>query len=172
MPIQYNSKPLDDNKINQILEAANWAPTHKRTEPWRYKIFKGKKKEDLGEFLSKKYKETSKKFSKFKEIKIKEKIFKSSVIILICMQRDPNKSIPKWEEIASVSMSVQNMWLMSSFLGIGSYWSSPYLINYIGEFIKLNQGERCLGIYYLGNYSSQPPSRKPSSIEDKIQKFY
>ena len=59
MPIQYNSKPLDDNKINQILEAANWAPTHKRTEPWRYKIFKGKKKEDLGEFLSKKYKETN-----------------------------------------------------------------------------------------------------------------
>ena len=47
------------------------------------------------------------------------------------MQRDPNESIPEWEEIASVSMSVQNMWLMATNLNIGGYWSSTKLINFM-----------------------------------------
>ena len=42
MPNQYNDIPLRDEQINLILEAANWAPTHKKTEPWRFKVLKGK----------------------------------------------------------------------------------------------------------------------------------
>jgi nitroreductase len=30
MPNQYNDIPLSDEQINLILEAANWAPTHKK----------------------------------------------------------------------------------------------------------------------------------------------
>ena len=38
-PQQYNTKPITRDTILQVLEAANWAPTHKKTEPWRFKIF-------------------------------------------------------------------------------------------------------------------------------------
>ena len=30
MPNQYNNSPIEDDDINLILEAANWAPTHKK----------------------------------------------------------------------------------------------------------------------------------------------
>ena len=101
MPSQYNDMPLNDEQINLILEAANWAPTHRKTEPWRFKVLKGKSKSNLGDFLAVKYKNSSSKFSKFKYDRIKEKTKKSSVVILICMQRDPLESIPEWEEIAN-----------------------------------------------------------------------
>ena len=87
------------------------------------------------------------------------------------MQRDPNESIPEWEEIASVSMSVQNMWLMATNLNIGAYWSSTKLINLIGEYIPLNKGEICLGIFYMGKYSDEAPLRKPRPIQDKTKWF-
>ena len=168
MPSQYNDTPLNDEQINLILEAANWAPTHRKTEPWRFKVLKGKSKNNLGEFLAEKYKDSNIKFSNFKYDRIKEKTKKSSVVILICMQRDPLESIPEWEEIASVSMSVQNMWLMCTKLNIGSYWSSPKIIDSIHEFTNLNKGEKCLGIFYMGNYDKEINTRTPRPIQDKV----
>ena len=65
-------------------------------------------------------------------------------------------------------MSVQNMWLISTDLNIGSYFSSPKLINSMGEFIPLNEGERCLGIFYMGKHDEIVNQRKPAPIEDKV----
>ena len=31
-PEQFNSKEIDDETIDLLLESANWAPTHKKTE--------------------------------------------------------------------------------------------------------------------------------------------
>ncbi len=171
MPIQYNNLPIKDEHINLILEAANWAPTHRKTEPWRFNVLKGESKNNLGKFLAGKYKEITSNFSEFKYNRLIENAKKSSVIILICMQRDPLESIPEWEEIAAVSMAVQNMWLMSSDLKIGSYWSSPKFINSINEFIALNKGESCLGLYYMGNYDNEVNSRTPGDIKDKVKWF-
>tara|TARA_B100000989_G_C19504432_1_gene455826 strand:+ start:555 stop:1073 length:519 start_codon:yes stop_codon:yes gene_type:complete len=171
MPSQYNNLLIDDKHIELILEAANWAPTHKKTEPWRFKVLKEKTKNKLGVFLAEKYKESSPIFSEFKHKKIMEKVKKSSAIILICMQRDPKESVPEWEEIAAVSMSVQNMWLMATELKIGSYWSSPKSVNFIHEFIPLSNGERCLGIFYMGQHDGNINHRIPGPIQDKVLWF-
>ena len=168
MPHLFNNLTITNEEINLILEAANWAPTHKKTEPWRFKVLKNKTKNDLGKFLADKYKEDNNNFSKFKYNNLIEKSKSSSIIILICMQRDPIKSIPEWEEIASVSMSVQNMWLMATNLDIGSYWSSPKLISSIDEFTPLSKGEKCLGIFYMGKYDEESISRNPGPIEKKV----
>ena len=149
-PVQYNTKPVAKKDIEQILEAANWAPNHRKTEPWRFKVLMGESKAKLGEFLSKKYQETE---AKPKQIKIKKLIEnpkKAGVIIAICMQRDPNENVPEWEEVAATAMAVQNMWLTATDLGIGSYWSSPGLIKYMDEFFDLAGGEKCLGFFYMG----------------------
>ena len=168
MPAQYNNEPISKDLIVQLLEAANWAPTHKQTEPWRFKVVYGESQVDLGRFLAKKYKATADKYSEFKYNKIKERMDKAGAVIVICMQRDKNEILPEWEEIAATAMAVQNMWLMATSLGIGAYWSSPLLIKYMDEFINLEEGERCLGFFYLGNYDGAPPERVPGNSEEKV----
>ena len=167
MPVQYNIKPITKEQINQLLEAANWAPTHKKTEPWRFKVLHGKPQEELGAFLAKKYKETEAKFSAFKYNKLQENPKKAGAIIAICMQRDPNASLPEWEEVAAVAMAVQNMWLTATDMGIGSYWSSPGLIKYMDEFFEMESGEKCLGFFYLGNFDGPIDDRIPGPISEK-----
>ena len=54
-PAQYTNQPINKWEIEKILESANWAPTHKKTEPWRFKVFLQDSKKELGQFLSKKY---------------------------------------------------------------------------------------------------------------------
>jgi len=168
MPIQYNQNPVSKETIMQLLEAANFAPTHKKTEPWRFKVLQGQSQADLGMFLAEKFKQTATVFSEFKYNKLQENPKKAGAIIAICMQRDPKERIPEWEEIAAVAMAVQNMWLTATNLGLGGYWSSPALISHMHEFLELNSNEKCLGFFYLGYYDLPAPERIPGDLQEKV----
>tara|TARA_R110002051_G_scaffold99857_1_gene170217 strand:- start:22869 stop:23429 length:561 start_codon:yes stop_codon:yes gene_type:complete len=151
-PAQYNDTPIPKEAIETILEAANWAPTHRKTEPWRFRVMQGETLEKLGLFLSLKYLETEASPKEFKAKKLIENPKKAGAVIAICMQRDPNKSVPEWEEVAATAMAVQNMWLACTEMKIGAYWSSPGLIKHMGEFFEMANEEACLGFFYMGNY--------------------
>ena len=171
-PSQYNDSDVSNEIIQDLLNNANMAPTHKLTQPWRFKVLQKKAKNKLGDFLSELYFTSTdpKSFSKYKQNKIKEKCLLSSAIIVICMQRDLNSTVPEWEEIASTSMAVQNMWLTCTANNVGCYWSSPKSIEKIGNFINLSIGERCLGFMYLGNYNSiENTTSKRDSINSKVE---
>ncbi|AXT51287.1 nitroreductase [Aquimarina sp. BL5] len=171
-PSQYNDKPVSKEFIKILLENANWAPTHRLTEPWRFKVIQGEAKDRLGTFLSDTYTDITpeESFSPFKHKKIKDKCTAASSIIVICMQRDPKERVPEWEEIAATAMAVQNMWLTCTANEVGCYWSSPALIKYMNEFFEFEEGERCLGFLYLGNYNKDKTlNSKRNSIEEKVE---
>ena len=167
-PAQYNNLPITREEILAILNSANWAPTHRKTEPWRFKVFHGVSKIGLGKFMAETYKETTENFSEFTYNKFMDNPVKAGCIIVICMQRDPKESIPEWEEIAATAMAVQNMWLTAYEKGIGAYWSTPNVLKYIDRFIQMDEGEQCLGFFYLGKYDSPlPAGTRHSTIEEK-----
>jgi len=167
-PESYNGRPIARETLETILEAANWAPTHKRTEPWRFKVFTGQAKEDLGAFLSKKYQQTDPRPQQVKIRKFQDNPSRSAAVVAICMQRDPKEGLPEWEEVAATAMAVQNMWLCCTELGIGSYWSSPGLSAHLGEHVPLAEGERCLGFFYMGHYEGEPASPTRGPIGEKV----
>lgn len=168
-PPQYNQQPISKETLEQLLEAANWAPNHAKTEPWRFKVITGDKKKELGGFLSKKYEETAVKVKQIKVKKLQENPQKSAAVIAICMQRDPNERIPDWEEVAATSMAVQNIWLACTEMNIGCYWSSPGIIKFMHEFFDLADGERCLGFLYMGYYDDELAEGQREPIADKVQ---
>jgi nitroreductase len=170
-PKSYIQKPIPKEIIEQILENANWAPTHKLTEPWRFKIFRGDALEQLGIKLSEVYKANTpaEKFSEMKFNKTQKKAAQSDTMIAICMQRDPKESIPEWEEIASVGAAVQNMYLTCTAYNIGCYWSSPGTIKYLNEYLGLKKGEKCLGFLYMGYHEMPEIKGMRRSIKEKIE---
>ena len=168
-PDMYEERSIDKETIVTILEAANYAPTHRKTEPWRYKVVQGDAKNRLGEFLFDKYLQLQKDPSEFKAKKILRKAEKSAAIILIMMQRDPEESVPEWEEVAATAMSVQNMWLVCTELGIGSYWSTPHYISAMSEFVELAEGEKCLGLFYMGYSDVELAEYERGPIEEKVE---
>jgi len=170
-PEQFTEQEVAKEDIEKILAMANWAPTHKRTEPWRFKVATGRAKQDLADFFVKLYRENTpeEEQSDKKAEKTRAKVDKSAAVIVICMQRDPKQSIPEWEEIASVAMAVQNIWLMVTAIGLGGYWSSPSFIDQMHHFFDLNEGEKCLGFFYLGHHDEAPKTGRRHDIADKVK---
>lgn len=167
-PAQYNGREVAKETIEKLLEAANWAPNHKKTEPWRFKVLTGESKNRLGDFLSKKYQEVDPKPKQIKIKKLQENPQRAGAIIAICMQRDSSESLPEWEEIAATAMAVQNMWLCCAEMDLGCYWSSPGLIKFMDEFFEMADGKRCLGFFYLGYYHDTIPDVSRNPIADKV----
>jgi nitroreductase len=167
-PHQFKDKTVEDSSIEQLLELANWAPTHRKTEPWRFKVMKGEFKIKAGEFFKNIYLNTTEKPKSIKAKKIAEKFVLSSHVIAVCMQRDPKESVPKWEEIAATAMAVQNMWIASHRLKVGMYWSTPAFKDRLGELMPLNEGEKCLGFLYCGFFDeSLEQLQRQSDIKEK-----
>lgn len=167
-PIQFNGEIVDDSIIKEILINANTAPTHKLTQPWLYKIFSSSSKLDLAnEVLKLKF---GNKVPKNEKENIIKKFNLTSHVICICLDRSDESLIPEWEEIAAVSMSVQNMWLTCTANNLGCYWSSPKIISKLDSFLKLEDNQRCLGLFYIGKYDELPKrSLKKKDINEKTK---
>jgi len=171
-PHQFKDRLVEDSDLKKLLELANWAPTHRKTEPWRFKVMTGEFKSKAGEFFKDIYLTTTEKPKRIKAKKIADKFNQSSHVIAVCMQRDPKESVPEWEETAATAMAVQNMWIGSKDLNIGMYWSTPGYKDKLSELIPLAEGESCLGFLYLG-YFDEPQDLldRTSSIEAKTEWF-
>lgn len=154
-PNMFTGEQVDDSIIWQMLENANWAPTHKLTEPWRFCIFKGEGLKKLADFQSQLYKNYSSEQGTYVESKyqmLKTKPLLASHIISIGMKRDPGGRLPEIEEIAAVACSVQNMYLTAAAYNIGCYWGSGG-ITYMDKakpFFGLGQNDKLLGFLYVG----------------------
>lgn len=170
-PPMYNDQPIELEVIEEILENANWAPTHRKTEPWRFKVLRGDYLQQLSQFMGDYYKNNTPEdqFSPKKYEKTLKKALQSSCVIAICMQRDPEERVPEWEEIAAVSCAVQNLWLSAHAFGIGGYWSSPKAIHHTQDLLGLKEGEQCLGFFYMGYYDIPDLKSVRSSISEKVE---
>lgn len=169
-PVSYTPQEVPVAVIKQILENANYAPTHKLTEPWRFVVFRAAGKKRLGLELARIYKEITPAatFLQKKYDSITEKVDQASCVMVIKAELHPDK-LPEWEEIASVACAVQNMALTAEALKVGAYWSSPDLISGLNDFLEMGANEKCYGLFYLGYHheEARPANRTP--IEDKVQ---
>jgi len=172
---QYSGEKVDDAIIKQMLENANWAPTHKLTEPWRFVVFTGDGLRKLGEFQGTCYKKVTEADGTFKEERHQNLINKpmeSSHIISIGMKRDEKKSVPEWEELAAVFCAVQNMYLTATAYGIGCYISTGGVTNFeeAKEFFGLGPDDKLCGFLNVGVLKdglALSGKRKP--IEEKVK---
>jgi len=85
------------------------------------------------------------------------------------LHRDPKERVPEWEEIASVAMAVQNIWMSLDQYGLGGYWSSPALSNFLGEHVALKENETCIGFFYIGACEPFEKRVKKGAIEEKVE---
>ena len=165
-PRQFNKIEISDDIIQLLLENANFAPTHKLTQPWRFKVFSADSKKKLLDEIMK-----NEQLSKIKKNKLENNFNKSSHIICICMKKNIDL-LPEWEEIAATAMAVQNLWLSCVDTNIGGYWSTPKYISKLRTFLTLSEDEICLGLFYLGVHNSKKTRKiRRDNISEKIQWF-
>ncbi len=174
-PADLSDSPIDPMILGNMLENANWAPTHGLTEPWRFKIFEGPARQRLADALQRIYRESTPEaqFRQEKHDGFAEKILACGAVLIIAMERQPSGKIPEWEEIAALACAVQNLHLTASAVGLGGYWSTPPVTETddFAQFLRLTGNQRCLGLFYLG-WPKNPdlwPAGRRRPVQEKVE---
>jgi len=167
--------PVADSIIEEILENANWAPTHKLTQPWRFIVYTGAGLKTFGDYQAELYKLRAEKngtsFLEGTYQKFKETPSKASHVIAILMKRSEGSGIPVMEEISAVAMAVQNMYLTACAHGLACYWGTggPTFWAEAREDFGLEGEDMLMGFFYIAKAASDTlPEGKRTPIGEKV----
>jgi len=172
-PAQMNGTQIDDAVIRKLLQMADWAPTHGRTEPWRFIVYPKDKIPEFAKAHAEIYKQTTP-ADKYKEPVYQklQTVENASHLVIAYMKRGTNANIPEIEEIAAAAASVQNLLLAAASEGISTFWSTSGRTHHpaMKEYFGLAEEDVILGQIYLG-YSdiALGEGSRITPLEEKIR---
>jgi len=160
--------------IERILEAGTWAPTHRRTQPWRFFVLQGEGRTRLASALvdtEAAEKGTSPSAEEREELlaSAQKKVSRAPVIIAVGCEPVDEPNIIPLEETLSVGAAIQNMLLEAHALGLGAVWRSGSSCYHpvMAERFGLGPNGQMLGFVYLGYPAREPGEGKRESFETK-----
>jgi nitroreductase len=172
-PDDMNGKQIDPSLVRQLLELANWAPTHGRTEPWRFIVHENSAVQKFCSNHAELYRANTPP-EKFTEAKYKKLLHTGdtvSHIILVYMKRTENTGIPVGEELCAVAAAVENLLLGATSLDIAVLWSTGGMAHHpaMKEYAGLGTDDIVVGLLYLG-YTDAPAQtgKRNIPLENKI----
>ena len=171
-PAKMNGKKIPDDKVYELIKLADWAPTHKITEPWRFIVYSG----DKAKAFCLEHAELYKKYMPAESFKMDkyEKIAGNgnhiSHLVIAYMKRSKEVQIPEIEEIAAVSAGIQNILLGAAASGIAAFWSTGGMVHSreLKSFLKLNDEDKIIGIIYLGYSDAVHEGKRIIPLSEKI----
>ena len=155
-----SGRGVDRSLLLEILEDANWAPTHGITQPWRFNVFVGDARLVLADALISIYDQItpSEEVRPEKRAKLRVSCEQAPVIIAVAARVEPNGRISTLDEICATACAVENLLLSSHQRGLGSFWStapagcSREFLSWLG----LDSTHHAMGLVYIGYPKGEP----------------
>lgn len=157
---------VSDTQIDQMVNAAQWAPNHKRTWPLRVTVVRGESRHGLGEVIADAM--AIRGDDEAKVTKTRTKYLRAPVIFVVASAVGETANETEENKYA-VAAGIQNLLLTAEAMGLAALWSSPAkgANDVITSFCSMDNTDNVLGIVYVGSASRQaPPAERPAA---KIQ---
>ncbi|MCL4474445.1 MAG: nitroreductase family protein [Actinobacteria bacterium] len=191
----YQSDPVEPEKIDQILEAAHWAPSPANGQPWEFIIVTDGDARghlvDLSEEARKSGNIELHGFSYIRPIPQAQAVetevdpanryslsFLKDVPVIIAVVGDPNPPISQVGPGRvqdgykyACAAAIQNMLLAAQALGLASLWFTFFDRELVSRFLNVNPGKHLLALVCLGYAAGEPPTPSRISLNSKVRRF-
>jgi len=158
--------PVDKALIEELIEAATWAPNHHGTEPWKFIVMTGEGRRTLGDAYARIAQqglnglEDGERDARLD--KERSKAFRAPVVIAAVCSPSDNPRAAAIEELAAAHAAVQNLLLAAHAVGLGTVWRSgdPMYHPLMHEAFGLGEKESLVGLVYVGYPDMEQPAGK------------
>lgn len=149
--------PIPPAVIDRLIDAATWAPNHKRTWPWRFTVLTGDGRARLGTSMAELAAGAG--LPEHKVEKLRVKYLRSPVLVLIWQALDDDE-VRRREDRDAVAAATQNLLLAATANGLNSYWGTPpdMLVPAVRSVAGLDDGHDLVALVYLGWPSGACPA--------------
>lgn len=150
---KYQNRPVESEKLQQLLEAARLAPSASNRQNWKFVVITdGATRQKLVKAC---YDQTF--------------IAQAPVVIVACAT-DAQRIMRSGLQAAAVdpTIAVDHMTLAAVELGLGSCWIGAFDPKQVGEIINLPEGVIAAHVLPVGYPAEEPAPRPRKSVEEVI----
>ena len=168
--------PVDPKLVERMLRAADWAPSHGETEPWRFTIFAGEGRARLADLYGDAYLDGAGDVVDPAKLEaFRARAFAAPVWIAIGLEpgrkEDGSPKMSEEDEGMAVACAVQNLHLMASAQGLAGMWHSKGVSIHpsVARGLGLVAPARLLGFFMAGWPNCEWPEGERRPLEEKVR---
>ena len=158
-------------QLEQLLQIGARVPDHGVLAPWRFLIFQGTARHDMGNLLVEAFVKT-KLDATAEQIELERQRFSRVPLVIGVISRpDPTARIPEWEQILSAGAVCQNILIAANAMGFAAQWLTEwyaYDANVMHR-MGLESHEKVAGFLFLGTAGKEPTERRRPELARLIQ---
>jgi nitroreductase len=160
---KFLDKPVEDEKLQGVLEAVRMSPSWANFQCWSLVVVK--KKDVKAKISALSYVESVFAPIGYKANPSMKALADAPVVIVLCA--DPKKSGTLWNQqyyLVDSGLAAENMMLAARGLGLGSVFVGIYDEDKLKELLNVPEGIRIVGLFPLGYPAEEQkggPARKP-----------
>ncbi len=149
-----------------ILKAGSRAPDHGRMQPFRFLIFEGDARDQLGELMAASLKRREPTAADSMLDGERRKPLRAPVVVAVAAAVQPNPKVPDIEQVIAAGAAAQNMLLAAHALGLGGFWRTGAVSHDPEVKVALGfaPGDCIVGFLYFGGLMAPAPDR-PVDVE-------
>ncbi|HEY3991392.1 MAG TPA: nitroreductase family protein, partial [Ktedonobacteraceae bacterium] len=185
---QYQSTPVPRELIEQVLEAARWAPSPHGRQPWRFVVLtRQASKERLADFMGETWQKNLEmdgqdaKIVAIRMEKSRQRILQSPALIIPCLYLEELDHYPDEQRqndettmaVQSLGAAIQNMLLMAYDLGLDGGWMCAPLFcpEVVCQALDLDTRLIPHALITLGYAAADPKRRERRPLPSLIVQF-
>ena len=160
---KYLDKPVEEEKLQAVLEAVRQSPSWANMQCWRMVVVKDRQVKQQMSDLS--YVESFFAPKGYKSNPSKKALAEAPVVIVLCA--DPANSGALWNQsyyLVDCGIAAQNLMLAARVLGLGTVFVGVYDEEKLKALLKIPASVRVVGLFPLGYPADERtvgPARKP-----------
>lgn len=185
---QYQNRPVAREQLEQMLEAARWAPSPHGRQPWRFAVLtRSEPKAQLADRMGETWRENLQMDGQDAEIvnrrleKSRQRIFSAPAIVIPCLYLEDLDYYPderrqadeKTMAIQSIGAAIQNMLLMAYDLGLDTGWMCAPLFcpEVVCDILNLDKRLIPQALITVGYAAADPQRRERLPLSSLIVRF-
>lgn len=150
---RYRPEPVPRDVLERILEAARWAPCHRMTEPWRFRV--------LGAGALERLKQAA-------GPDAARKLLRAPTLVVASFVPSP-LPLHAHEDEQAAACAVYAVLLAARDAGLASYWRTPGVLRSEEgrAAVGLDEGEQVLGLLHFGSADGELPEPPPRAAVEQ-----
>ncbi|MGI8731194.1 MAG: nitroreductase family protein [Solirubrobacteraceae bacterium] len=143
-------EPVDRATLDELFELARWAPNHKLTNPWRFRVLGPRSLERLKAAAD--------------DPIAAAKLDRAPTLVVVCATQSGDAVLDE-EDVCATAAAAFAVLLAAHGRGLAGYWRTPATLRLPAgrAAAGIPDGERVLGLLHLGRPRQEPrvPERAP-----------
>ena len=146
----YSPEPLDRETLDELFELARWAPNHKLTNPWRFRV--------LGPGALERLKQAT------GDPMAAAKLNRAPTLVAVSATQTGDPVMDE-EDVLAAATAAYVVLLVAHGRGLAGYWRTPGVLRAAAgrTALRIPDDEHVLGLLHLGHARQEPrvPERTP-----------